>query len=146
MNPMWQDYVVVAIANLINLLLTIIFIARRKQAIRVEYFAGLITISLGIPLSIVALLNIAQAREWWTFSLSIPMILFCVVEYLFDYIYKLPFRENWLMGPYMLIFYLGLFGMIGYSFLVTEWLGYGTLSTYFAQLFASWYGHSGARK
>jgi len=65
-----------------------------------------------------------------------------VVELLLDYVLKLPFRKTWLLGPYLGIYYLAQFGMIGYAFLVGKAHGFVTLVTYFCSLFATWYSYS----
>ena len=135
------DFTTFIIANLINLLISAIFIVRQHGKEKAEHHMGLIVVILSIPLFIFALMNYNIGREWWTFILPLPMVLYAIVEFILDYYLKSNFRETWLLGPYLLIFYMALFGMIGYTFLVNPIFGYITLSTYFISLLATWYGH-----
>jgi hypothetical protein len=87
-------------------------------------------------------LNALNQRDWWKIVLPLPLILYCLVELLFDYILKLDFRTTGLIWLYLPIFYLGLWGMIGYAFLIGRIFGFITLGTYFVSLLATWYGHT----
>ncbi len=73
------------------------------------------------------------------------LILFFAIELLFDYILKLDFRNTALLWPYIVVYYLALMGMIGYSFSIGRPYGFITLGTYFLGLLATWYGHAGPR-
>jgi hypothetical protein len=55
---------------------------------------------------------------------------------------KLDFRSTALLWPYLLVFYVALMGMIGYSFLIKKSFGYVTLCTYFLALLATWYSYA----
>lgn len=139
MNQETIDLTVFLAANIINILLVIIFISRPLKWEKTEYVSGLIMIILGIPLLIFITLNFISGREWWSYILPLFMIAFLIIELFFDYIYKLNFRGTKLLIPYLIFFYLGLFGMIGYAFLTKKIFGFITLTTYFMQLFATWY-------
>jgi hypothetical protein len=45
------------------------------------------------------------------------------------------------MKPYLLLFYLALMAMIGYSFLLGKTYGYITLATYFLHMAATAYSY-----
>ena len=130
------------IANFVNLLITAIFIFRVNGNEKTEYILGLIVIAMVLPILGFVIQNILQQRIIWSIVLPIPLILYCLTELLFDYILKLEFRNTWLLWPYVVIFYAGLWGMIGYSFLMGKIYGFITLGTYFINLFATWYAHS----
>ena len=135
------DFSIFIIANLINLLISILFIFRQKKQEKIEYWLGLIVVFLALPIVAFMAINWIGNRDWWTFILLLPMVLYAVIELLFDYILKLEFRKTALLWPYLLIYYTALNGMIGYTFLVNRVFGFVTLSTYFINLFATWYGH-----
>jgi hypothetical protein len=63
------------------------------------------------------------------------------VEFVLDYWLELDFRHSRLLGPYLLLYYLALMGMIGYSFQVGRVFGFVTLATYFLQLAATGYSY-----
>lgn len=130
------------IANIVNLLITAIFIFRVNGNEITEYILGLIVVAMMLPILGIAIQNFLQQRIIWTIVLPIPLILYCLTELLFDYILNLEFRNTWLLWPYVVIFYAGLWGMIGYSFLMGKIFGFITLGTYFINLFATWYAHS----
>jgi uncharacterized membrane protein len=60
---------------------------------------------------------------------------------LLDYILKLDFRKSRLLGPYLVLFFLGQIGMIGYAFAVGALQGFVTLATYSLCLGAMRYAH-----
>ena len=141
-NPQTIDIVIFIIANFVNILLIGIFLSRAKKLDKVENILGIVLVALAVPVIAAVIFNFLEEREWWTVVLPLFLILFCVVELIFDYILKLEFRNTALLYPYLIIFYLALMGMIGYSFLIGESYGFVTLSTYFLNQLATWYSYS----
>ena len=135
------DIGVFVVANLVNLLITVLFIARFRGAQRLEYNLGLIVVAMIVPLAVAIALNFIGKREWWTVVLPLMLILFLLAELLLDYVFKVPFRETALLWPYILLYYAGLMAMIGYTFLVGKVFGAVTLVTYFIQLAVMLYTH-----
>ena len=70
------------------------------------------------------------------------MIAFLILELLLDYVLQIPFRETRLLWPYLALFYLSAWMMIGYTFLVNKTYGFITLVTYFLSLAATAYSYS----
>jgi hypothetical protein len=136
------DTAIFIIANLVNLLLVGIFLSRPKGLKRVEYVLGLIIVAMILPVGIAIILNVLGKREWWAIVLPLIFFVFLVAELFLDYILKLDFRKTKLLGPYLFVYYLALMAMIGFSFLIGRPYGYITLSTYFLNLFATWYSYS----
>lgn len=87
-------------------------------------------------------LNVLHLRACWAIVLPLPLILYCLVELELDYILKLDFRNTGLVWLYIFIFYLALWGMIGYAFLIGRTYDFISLATYFICLVATWYGHT----
>jgi CubicO group peptidase (beta-lactamase class C family) len=135
------DLVVVVAANLFNLLMTAVFLARPRGWKRFERVVGLVMIALALPLGAAVVLNALGQRSWWFVVLPIPLILHAVVELLLDYILRLDWRKTWLLGPCLALFYLGQMGLIGYAFAVEPVYGFVTLATYFLCLGATRYAH-----
>ena len=136
------DLAVFIITNLVNLLLIGIFLSRSRGLNRVEYILGLLMVGLILPVGLAVLLNALRKREWWTFVLPLLLIVFLVIELLFDYILKLEFRKTALLWPYLTIFYVAEMAMIGYSFLIKKSYGFITLGTYLLSLLATWYSYA----
>ena len=136
------DVMVVVIANLVNLLMTGIFVSRPKGWERVEYVLGVSQIMFVLPLGYAIIVNALRGREWWFVVLPALLVFFLLVELWLDYIRKLDFRNTALLGPYLLLYYVALMAMIGYSFMVAKPYGFITLTTYFLQLLATWYSYT----
>ena len=57
------------------------------------------------------------------------------------YILQINFRSTRLLGPYLLLYYLAILGMIGYSFQIGKTYGFITLLTYFINQIATFYSY-----
>jgi hypothetical protein len=136
------DLLVFVVANLVNLLMIAIFLSRAQGRRGVERALGVVVMSLAVPTALAISLNLLGGREWWTIVLPGLLVVFLALELVLDYILKLDFRRTRLLGPYLLLYYLALMGMIGYSFFVGKPYGFVTLVTYFLQLAATWYSYS----
>jgi hypothetical protein len=55
-------------------------------------------------------------RDKWLTYLLIPVFLFFIAELVLDYVLTFDFRSTAIVGPYILLYYAGLWGLIGYSF------------------------------
>ncbi len=132
------DFVIFAIANLVNLFISGIFLARRAGQEQIENALGLVLVTFTFPLAILIIWNGALGREWWTLVLPSLLVGYLLVELLLDYIFKIDFRHTTLLWPYLLIYYLALMGMIGYCFLVKPLYGFITLASYLINLAATW--------
>lgn len=135
------DLVVFGVANLINVLMVGIFLSRPPGWRRLERALGWVFVSLALPLAAVIVLNALGRRPWWALVLPAIALLFVAVEFVLDYWLELDFRHTRLLGPYLLLYYLSLMGMIGYAFLAGEVYGFITLVTYFVQLAATLYSY-----
>lgn len=136
------DLIVFLAANLYNLLMIVVFLARVRGQKRVEHTAGLGTVLMGIPLAAAVLLNAFGRRDIWYILLPIPIILHCVIELFVDYIWKLDFRNTRWLWPYLVLFYIGQWLLVGYAFLVSNLYGFVTLVAYFLCLAATAYSYS----
>ncbi len=136
------DIGIFVIANVINLLLIGIFLSRPKGKLKVERILGLIIVSMIFPVGVAIVLNLSGKREWWTVALPAILLLFLALELLLDYILKLNFRKTRWLWPYLLLYYLAMMAMIGYSFSIGKAYGFVTLGTYFLSLFATWYSYA----
>ena len=136
------DAVLFVIANLVNLLMIGIFLSRPFGMKRLERTLGWVQIALAIPVTVCVVVNAAAGRGMWFFLLPSLLVVFLLVELVFDYILETGFRHTRWLGPYLLLYYLALMGMIGYNFLVSPVYGLITLVTYFLNLLATWYSYS----
>lgn len=135
------DNGVFLIANLSNLLLAVMFWLRAKGRPGEGRFVGGLSLALLVPLAGAAGYNLLAQRPWWAIVLPLPMLIYDGVELVFDYIFKLNFRQTVWLGPYLALYYLGLMMLIGYSFLIGRAYGFVTLATYFLNLGATFYAY-----
>ena len=138
------DLALVSGASAANLLVAAIMLARTRALRRLERVLGLVTVGMAFPAAGAAVVNALGERGLWWVVLPLPFVLHCALELVLDYVVKVPFRATRLLGPYLGIFYLGSWGMIGYSFLAGKVYGLTVLVTYFVCLGATWYSHRGA--
>jgi hypothetical protein len=136
------DLVVVIIANLLNLILSLIFLNRVFGRRAWEHWLGYGTLIMVFPLTTIAFLNLAGRRSWPFWILPLMMVLFLAVEFVLDYWLKSNFRQTAWLGPYLLVYYLALFAMIGYAFLAGKQYGFITLITYFINLAATFFSYA----
>ena len=127
------DLIVFLCANLFNLLITSIMLSRPFGLARVENILGITNLLLILPFSLAVVLNFLGGREWWSYVLPVVIIVFLIVELLLDYVLQIP---------YLALFYLSAWMMIGYTFLVSKPYGFITLVTYFISLAATAYSYS----
>jgi hypothetical protein len=141
-NERTIDLVVFICANLFNLFIICIMLSRPFGLERLERVVGILNILLLIPLTIAVILNLIAGRAWWTYVLPLVMIAFLILELMLDYVLQIPFRETRLLWPYLALFYLSAWMMIGYTFLIEKPYGFLTLVTYFLSLAATAYSYA----
>ncbi|MGD2145279.1 MAG: hypothetical protein PVH41_01130 [Anaerolineae bacterium] len=134
------DLVAVAVANLTNIAIVVVFLLRTTRIGRL-WVGGLVWMALALLLAIVVALNIRMRRDWWATLLPLLLIVFLVVEVALDYVTRYDFRNTALLVPYLMLYYLSILGMIGYAFLVRRDYGYVTLATYFLSQVAALYSY-----
>lgn len=134
------DLTVIAVANLMNLIMVVVFLSRTALVPRIQ-IVGWIWGVFSLALAAAAVWNLRSKREWWAAVLPALLVLFLIVEILLDYILQLDFRSTRLLGPYLLLYYLSILGMVGYSFLVEKKYGAITLVTYFLSQIAALYSY-----
>ena len=139
------DIGVFVIANVINLVLAAIFLVRTRRLARVERALGWISVAMAIPLAAAVAVNTLAGRPGWYWALPLVTTAFLTVEFLLDYLLKTDFRHGRLLAPYLVLYYLSEFAMIGYSFLVGKPYGLITLVTYFLNLAATAYSYARVR-
>jgi len=139
--PGFVDLVVIAVANLMNIVMVAVFLLRTMMVGHIRV-VGLLWTALVILLAVVIVLNLREKRDWWTVILPLLFAVFLFVEVVLDYILEIDFRVTFLLGPYLLLYYVSIMGMIGYSFLTEKKYGFITLITYFLSQIAAIYSYT----
>jgi hypothetical protein len=133
------DFLMVGIANLLNVVLAAMLLARVHGPSRLASALGLVAILLGIPIAGLCMLNAAQGREWWTVALPGFIVVFLLLTAVLDYVLHSEFRQTRALWPYVTLYYFSLMMLVGYAFLVDTTLGFVTLGTYYVCVAASIY-------
>ncbi len=106
-----------AIGLVSNLFLILIFVVRGTKGIAPLRRIGPLYLLLAIPAAY-ALVLVAQEQKSVQYAIFLGLFLaFLVVEGLYDFVWKIPFRENW--KP--LVPYLALYFAMNYGFVVMVW-------------------------
>jgi hypothetical protein len=134
------DLVAVVVANLMNIIMVVVFLLRSTMVGRLQA-VGFIWAAFIVFLAAVAGLNIRGNREWWAIALPLLLAVFLTAEVALDYVTKIDFRSTILLGPYLVLYYASILGMIGYSFLTERTYGVITLATYFLSQVAALYSY-----
>ena len=135
------DLSVAYLANLINVIMAILFTARFLGLPQVEHVIGIVVMVMGFALGYIAFLNSKNGRDKWEFYLLTPIFFFFIVDLFLDYLFPFDFRSTAIVGPYILLYYVGLWGLIGYSFRFNKKWGFVTLATYFLNMTVSVLAH-----
>lgn len=139
-NNRMVDRVVVTLANLMNIIMVFIFYLRTRHAGHLSVF-GLVWVVFIILLVAAVVLNLRAKRDGWFILLPLLLALFLITELVLDYILQIEFRSTRLLGPYLLLYYAAIMGMIGYAFLTEKKFGVITLATYFLSQIAALFSY-----
>ena len=136
-NYIRMDLIVAVMANLLNIVMAFLFAARIAGLPQIQFVLGIVALVLGFALGYVAFLNKKNGRGKWLTALLVPIFIFSVVDMFLDYVLVLDFRSTVWAAPFVLLYYAGLWGLIGYSFMFGKKWGFLTLATYFANMVMS---------
>jgi hypothetical protein len=134
------DLTVIIVANLMNLIMVVVFFSRTLLIPRIQ-IVGWVWVLFSLALAAAVVVNLRARREWWAAVLPALLALFLILELVLDYILVFDFRSTRWLGPYLLLYYLSIMGMVGYSFLVQKKYGVITLVTYFLCQIAALYSY-----
>ncbi len=102
------------VANINNLLIIALLLARLAKRPQLEYWLGLLFICSIIPLGYLLFSGFLQKRPFIYFLWLGLMIFHLILELFLDYILKIDFRNTrWMVITYVTIFFGATGGMIG---------------------------------
>ena len=139
-NFQTADRVVIAVANLLNLVMVPVFLMRTLGVAHLQVVGLLWVVSI-LVLTVVVMFNIRARRAWWAVVIPSLLGVFLVTEVALDYILRYDFRNTNLLAPYLFLYYTSILGMIGYAFATHKKYGLITLATYFLSQFAALYSY-----
>ena len=119
------DLIFVLSAVLFNLLIAGIFIAQKKERPKVVRAFGISWLLLAIPLGIVFVNYLRAGQKSWVLIGFGIVLLYMLVEFLADYVFKFDFRAQWSThAPYIVLEYAALFGLIGIAINIDQSWGW----------------------
>ena len=126
-----MDIIFTISSIIFNISVSILYIASKFDNKELLRISGIIVISLIIPFAI-TLIGYVKEKESKRIIVSLIFILFYLfLELLLDYIFIIPFREILLLHiPYILLFYVAEFSMIGVIFEKNKKMGFVILVTF----------------
>ncbi len=129
-----------------NLLIAGIFIASKWGRTKLIRTLGLIWLALALPLAVVFVRYLTAGRELWVIVCLGLVLLYMAVEWLLDYVLKLPFREKLsLHVPYIILEYIALFGLIGISISIDRGWGWTVSITFWIVIASLIYLYAGRK-
>lgn len=116
MFKMFENYFfILGIIN--NLILILIFLGVKYSKESVVKSAGYVFLLLAIP-SIYGIFLAIQQNKQYQYSVFLGIfLLFIILEGIYDFILKVPFRKNWkLLVPFLILYW-----SMNYGFIVMSW-------------------------
>ena len=103
-----------------SIMLIAIFVIRRKRLSFIQRF-GWLYLFLAIP-AVYGVFLVIQEHKPVQYSIFLGIfLLFLVMEWLLDHVFKINFREDWRRNWMWLVLYLVLYYAINYGFVVMPW-------------------------
>jgi hypothetical protein len=114
---MFEQYFFVL--GLVNSIFLIFIFLVRKNRLALVRSTGWVYLLLGIPAAYGIILAVTEQKTvQYVIFLGI-FLAFLFIEWLYDYVLRVPFRENWnwrLLTPYLTLYYA-----MNYGFVVMPW-------------------------
>ena len=119
------DLAFVGVSVLFFILVSGIFLATKFGNVVLRWGLGILVMGLIVPYVLVLIGYVWERREKVLF-ISLGLILgYLLLELLWDYILRIPFREILVLHiVYIIVFYVASFNMIGVSFRINRTLGF----------------------
>ena len=136
-NLFAYDLVFVLTALALNLLLAVIFVARRNGWVKTARVIGVLWLLLSVPLAFVFVRYLSDGMGLETMVPFTLILLYILVEFLLDVMFKVDFRRKRTTHvPYIVLEYIALFSLIWMAFGIGQTWGY-LVSITFGILLAS---------
>jgi len=124
-NLFAYDLVFVLTALVFNLLLAALYVARRNGWARTARVLGVLWLLLAVPFATVFARYLTEGRGPGTMVPFTLVLLYMLVEFLLDFVFKVDFRRKWTMQvPYIVLEFIALFSLIWMAFGIDRTWGY----------------------
>ena len=114
-----------------NISVSLVYIAVKLDEQMLMQISGAVSIFTALPFTFTLLGYLKENAGKKIIISHIFILLYLIVEILFDYILKIPFREILALHiPYIIFFYAAAFKMIAVSFKIDKKMGYVVAATF----------------
>lgn len=145
MTPLDLVFLLAALA--FNLLIAGIFIADKLGRNNVIRVLGLSWLALALPLGGVWVGYLVTGRAAWILVCLGLVLIYMAVEWLLDYVWKIPFRQKLAQHiPYIILEYIALFCLIGIAFSIDRRWGWAVSVTFWIAMASLIFLYAGPRK
>jgi len=129
------DLVFVISATLLNLFVIAIYISEKFGRTKLVRRLGIAVLALTIPFLAVFIAYLFQGKDLWILMVFLAIFVYMFLELLWDYLLKVDFRSKPALHiPYIIIFYIVLFGNIAIAFRINRTWGWVVTVTFWALL------------
>jgi hypothetical protein len=135
-----RGLLVVVAGSAANLLFAAMFVAR-VRAPHHAHRIGLVGTGMAAPLAMAAVLAWTSGTELWDIVLPLVFVVFAAVELVVDEVLDFEVRASRWLWPYLLLFYVAQWAVIGAAFRASEPGGFAVLVSYFVCLFSTVYSY-----
>jgi len=126
-----MDIIFICSSIIFNISVSVLYIAAKLGNTVLVQVCGAVVLSLIIPFTITLLGYMKEKAEKRTIMSHVFIIFYLFLELLLDYILKIPFREILAIHvPYIIVFYVAMFSMIGVSFDKNRKMGFVVTITF----------------
>ncbi|NIM04369.1 MAG: hypothetical protein GTN69_05255 [Armatimonadetes bacterium] len=138
-----QLFITTAVLN--NLILIAIFLLRRTRNPARVKSVGRIYLLLALPALYALFLAIQQDKAIQYAVFLAIFLAFLALEWVYDFLLKVPFRKNWkLLTPYLVLYYAMNYGFVVMPWKYSQTAGIVILILFIIQLAANLSSHSRA--
>lgn len=131
------DLVFVINATLLNLLIIATYLSQRLGKIKLVRKFGVCVLALTLPFLVVFIAYLFQGKDLWILMIFLATFIYMFLELLWDFLLKVDFRSKPLLHiPYIIVFYIVLFGNIAIAFRIDRTWGWVVTITFWMLLAA----------
>ena len=107
------DALVYGVVNIVNVAIAVLFVSRVMNS-KIAVVAGLVAISMALPLAVAIALYVVEHRHWFHLVGPSLYIAFAIFALVVDHILKIEFRHPANLGiavPFVVLVYASIFAM-----------------------------------
>ena len=126
-----MDFIFIFSAIIFNISVSLVYLSTKFDNMLLLQVSGSIVIVLIVPFSLTLYGYIKKDAKRKIIIPHIAVLFYLFLELLLDYILNVPFRDILAIHiPYIIVFYVAEFSMVGVSFRINKKMGFAVLLTF----------------